>query len=113
MNEIRISEVFSSYQGEGLYAGEKQIFVRFYGCNLKCCYCDEIEKRYKVFSIGKIISEITPNIKIVESKEEMPIIRLFEFIYLADWVSFYLAILNEQDPTEIELISKFKQIMSQ
>jgi organic radical activating enzyme len=58
MNEIKISEIFSSYQGEGLYAGEKQIFVRFYGCNLKCIYCDEDKKKYKVYDSKKVISEI-------------------------------------------------------
>jgi len=37
----RIVEVFSSLQGEGLRLGERQIFVRFGGCNLRCDYCDE------------------------------------------------------------------------
>ncbi len=68
--------------------------------------------RKRLETLCKILSEITPNLKVIESKEDMPIIRLFEFIYLADWVSFYLGILNGQDPTEIELITKFKQIMS-
>jgi organic radical activating enzyme len=36
----KISEVFASLQGEGVFFGEKQIFVRFYGCNLNCRYCD-------------------------------------------------------------------------
>ncbi len=37
----RIVEVFSSIQGEGIHLGERQIFVRFGGCNLHCDYCDE------------------------------------------------------------------------
>ncbi|MEK6776395.1 MAG: 7-carboxy-7-deazaguanine synthase QueE [bacterium] len=35
-----IMEVFSSIQGEGLLVGERQLFVRFYGCNRYCQYCD-------------------------------------------------------------------------
>lgn len=35
-----ISEVFNSIQGEGLYVGVRQVFVRFQGCQLCCAYCD-------------------------------------------------------------------------
>ena len=41
MTTARISEIFCSIQGEGLYAGQKQVFVRFAGCDLNCAYCDE------------------------------------------------------------------------
>ncbi len=34
-------EIFSSIQGEGIYLGYRQIFIRFAGCNLKCGFCDE------------------------------------------------------------------------
>ena len=36
----KIKEIFESIQGEGLYNGEKQIFIRFSNCNLNCAYCD-------------------------------------------------------------------------
>ncbi|MFH1553018.1 MAG: 7-carboxy-7-deazaguanine synthase QueE [Candidatus Omnitrophota bacterium] len=55
----RISEIFLSYQGEGPFAGSRQLFVRFYGCNLKCVYCDTFLESYKSFSkesfLGKIL----------------------------------------------------------
>lgn len=35
-----ISEIFFSYQGEGIYLGQPQIFIRFSGCNINCGYCD-------------------------------------------------------------------------
>ena len=38
--EGHIYEIFSGIQGEGLLVGERQIFVRFAGCNLNCAYCD-------------------------------------------------------------------------
>lgn len=38
--KTRVSEVFSSIQGEGKLLGRRQIFIRFSGCNLSCNYCD-------------------------------------------------------------------------
>ncbi len=40
MGHAFIKEIFESIQGEALYIGEKQIFIRFCGCNLSCDYCD-------------------------------------------------------------------------
>jgi len=35
-----VDELFRSAQGEGIFAGALQIFVRFGGCSASCAYCD-------------------------------------------------------------------------
>lgn len=40
VTDATLVEVFSSIQGEGLYIGCRQIFIRLAECNLACDYCD-------------------------------------------------------------------------
>lgn len=44
MNEIKfpVVEVFDSIDGEGIFAGTLATFIRLYGCNIRCSYCDTI-----------------------------------------------------------------------
>ena len=42
MSEFRVSEIFTSINGEAMRAGETAVFVRFTGCNLRCNYCDSM-----------------------------------------------------------------------
>ena len=61
MEDIRadITEIFSSIQGEGIFAGAKQIFVRFGSCNLDCSFCDEAHKKdAKDYSVSELMDEV-------------------------------------------------------
>ncbi len=37
---MKVSEIFTSIQGESSFAGIPCSFIRFTGCNLRCSYCD-------------------------------------------------------------------------
>lgn len=38
--KLRIAEIFTSIQGEGVWTGVPSTFVRVSGCNLRCIWCD-------------------------------------------------------------------------
>ncbi|MCD1294110.1 Organic radical activating enzyme [Methanocella sp. CWC-04] len=54
-----VREIFVSVQGEGPYAGYRQIFVRFPKCNLECLYCDT-PKEWDMSN--KCMIQITPGV---------------------------------------------------
>lgn len=58
MTRTHINEIFSSIQGEGLYMGERQIFVRFAECNLRCSYCDTNFSPKFNLSVAQLLKKI-------------------------------------------------------
>ena len=65
---MKVSEIFSSIQGEGPYAGKPSIFLRTALCNLKCVWCDtkytwdwdnyDYSKEVNELSIDQVIEKI-------------------------------------------------------
>ena len=64
MKNIPISEIFFSIQGEGRNTGKPSVFVRFWGCNLHCTWCDSKyswdpkEERATMMSLYEIVDMI-------------------------------------------------------
>jgi len=62
----KIYEIFESIQGEGPHVGIRQVFVRFYECNIHCSWCDTPasigdapgEAHFKEYSAQELINEI-------------------------------------------------------
>lgn len=54
----QITEIFSSLQGEGPYAGCKHLFIRFEECHMHCTYCDEIDKKGRSWTLDETVAEV-------------------------------------------------------
>jgi 7-carboxy-7-deazaguanine synthase len=54
----RITEIFSSLQGEGLRMGQRHIFIRFEACHMACAYCDETVKKSREMSVEEVLGEV-------------------------------------------------------
>jgi len=67
-----VSEIYSSVQGEGLCAGERQIFLRLAGCPLRCDYCDTPEsltsEGHPLLSVGEVFNKVLEESRISGAK---------------------------------------------
>ncbi len=58
MDKLKISEIFLSIQGEGPFIGFPSFFVRVFGCNLDCSWCDTPQAKkgsFKNLEVSQII----------------------------------------------------------
>ncbi len=58
MRMAKIIEIFESTQGEGVYLGEEQLFIRFFGCNIHCLHCDTRIYSFQEYSLGALVDEV-------------------------------------------------------
>ena len=56
-----------------------------------------------------VLGEHTPRITEVWSEGSSLLARMFSLVYLGDWMSFYLAVLNGVDPTPVTVIDRLKK----
>jgi organic radical activating enzyme len=64
MVRAKIFEIFSSIQGEGKYAGVRQVFVRFFSCNMHCVWCDtpasigDTSRHFKEMTLEELVGVV-------------------------------------------------------
>jgi len=61
--KLPMVEIFETVEGEGTGAGFPTVFVRLFGCNLRCVWCDTKysyppEEAGSVMTIGAIVEEV-------------------------------------------------------
>lgn len=59
---MRVVEIFNSIEGEGKRAGLPCTFIRLYGCNLNCLYCDSRyaceDDVYVTLSVAEVLDQV-------------------------------------------------------
>lgn len=91
---VRLSEIFTSIEGEGILFGTKTMFVRMAGCPLKCHWCDtpnslpiDSGKEYSVEDAKSFISKsLQPNTYKVNFTGGEPLAQHEALIELARFV---------------------------
>ena len=117
-----LNEIYSAIQGEGPFVGHRQIFVRFWGCDLRCVWCDtpeslvrtrfcDVETNAGTRKYQKLENPITPN-KLIDlianlNPECHQSISLTGGEPLLQWefISSFLPVLKEKFPLPIYLES--------
>lgn len=58
----KVNEIFLSIDGEGVRTGLPTVFIRLYGCNLNCSYCDTRysceNKEYTLMPLMDILNQV-------------------------------------------------------
>jgi len=58
-----LSEIFTSFQGEGAHVGRRHLFVRLAGCNLRCRYCDTPDSLVRTAAYAVYRADGAPSIE--------------------------------------------------
>lgn len=54
---LAVQDMFSTFQGEGPFAGMPSVFIRLGGCNLACSFCDTEFESFKDMLLEDVITQ--------------------------------------------------------
>lgn len=114
---LRIHEIFTSIQGEGYDTGIPCTFVRLFGCNVQCVYCDQPQHKdeMKRMSVETVLDEIRKRrVKNVCITGGEPLIQPEIFSLIYELVSLNYEVSIETNGTvkiEDDEKRKFKYVM--
>src|SRR5919198_498326 len=91
---VKLSEIYTSIEGEGILFGTRTMFVRLAGCPLKCHWCDtpyalplESGSDYSIDEVKELISKsLQVNTYKVNFTGGEPLVQLEALLELAKFV---------------------------
>lgn len=114
---LRVHEIFTSIQGEGYDTGIPCTFVRLFGCNIKCTFCDQPQHKSEVrrMSVASVVDEVRKRrVKNVCITGGEPLIQedVYSLIYELTSLDYHVSIeTNGSIPIEDTEIRSYKYVM--
>lgn len=115
---MQVNEIFLSIEGEGIRTGYPVVFIRLFGCNLHCSYCDtryacegDDYRDLDVFEIYEEVKKFKVN-KITITGGE-PLIHKDDFYNLIDYLCLkgYEINIETNGSISIERLMLFKNLI--
>jgi len=94
--KAKITEIFHSLQGEGIYLGDPTTFVRLAGCNLDCSYCDTPQAKDDGKAIEMNTAEVLTKINAITQPGQFVSFTGGEPVLQADFIFAIIPALKEQ-----------------
>ena len=117
MIKIKVSEIFTSFQGEGPYVGTPATLLRLYGCNLECEWCDTDISTYEILSVDDVAEIILTqmefnNIKTLVITGGEPTLQMEEIKRLIKELPEDIKIQMETNGSLFEYIPEIEYVIS-
>jgi len=99
IGKLRLNEIYTGFEGEGIFVGEIHQFIRLQGCKVGCKTCDTAyalsEKGGKLLDYDDIINKLNPSIKKVVITGGDPLLQkenLIPFLKLLIEYNYFIII---------------------